>query len=57
MEETTIKRVCPVCGEPAKIQFTKGKGRPYIACDEHRIQALLLEVYEPRKPWWKRIFG
>lgn len=33
--------ICPMCGNPAKLQFT-GKGKVYESCDAHRIQALLL---------------
>ena len=41
--------VCPVCGGPAKLQFTKMKGRPYIACDSDRVKAILLKIHgDPR---------
>jgi C4-type Zn-finger protein len=33
---------CPVCGDPAKLQLTNGRGIPYQSCDRHQIQALAL---------------
>jgi len=36
---------CPVCGEPSRLQFTKGGGWPYYSCDSHRIQAILLAIH------------
>jgi len=42
--------VCPVCGVPCGLQFTSGKGKPYLACDKHKIQAILLAVNgDPRR--------
>ncbi len=46
---------CPVCGEKAEMQFTEGKGKPYMSCPKHKIEALLLG--RRRKPWWKRLLG
>lgn len=41
--------ICTVCGNAAKLQFTKGKGRPYISCDKDRVKAVLLLIYgDPR---------
>lgn len=37
-----MPRSCPVCGAPAKLRFTQGKGKPYHACDDHVVQALLM---------------
>lgn len=51
------KRTCPVCGVPCGIQFTSGKGRSYSSCDNHRVQALLMQLHKPQKPFWKRMFG
>jgi hypothetical protein len=42
--------VCPVCGVPCGLQFTAGKGKPYLACDKHKIEAILLKVHgDPRR--------
>jgi len=42
--------VCPVCGVPCGLQFTAGKGKPYLACDKHKIEAILLAVHgDPRR--------
>lgn len=44
-----LAMVCSVCGGPAKLQFTKGKGKPYIACDADSVKAILLQIYgDPR---------
>lgn len=44
------KSVCPVCGKPCGLQFTKGKGKPYLACDDHKISSMLLKIHgDPRK--------
>lgn len=46
----TQELICPVCYGPAKLQFSKMKGRPYVSCDKHRVKALLLKLYgDPRK--------
>jgi hypothetical protein len=46
---TCSAMVCPVCGGPAKLQFTRMKGRPYIACDADRVKAILLQIHgDPR---------
>ena len=42
--------VCPVCGVPCGLQFTSGKGKPYLACDKHKVEAILLAVHgDPRR--------
>ena len=42
--------VCPVCGAPCGLKFTSGKGKPYLACDAHKIEAILLAVHgDPRR--------
>lgn len=38
--------ICPVCGHPAELRFTKGKGKPYESCSEHQIQSLLLKCHD-----------
>jgi len=46
--------ICPVCGGPGKIQFTQGKGKPYIGCeehDEHNIEALMIHMH---RGWARR---
>lgn len=49
--DTPSEPLCPVCGKPAVLQYTKGKGRPYLSCNEHKVQAILLEIHgDPRKP-------
>ena len=35
---------------PCGLQFTSGKGKPYLACDKHKIEAILLKVHgDPRR--------
>ena len=42
--------VCPVCGSPCGLQFTSGKGKPYLACDKHKIESILLGTHgDPRR--------
>ena len=46
--EATEKIICPVCHGPGKQQFT-GRGKPYFACDEHKISAILLGIHDSIK--------
>ena len=44
------RMMCPVCGAPAKLKFAKGKGQPYIACDQHGVESVMLALHgDPRR--------
>lgn len=33
--------ICPVCKKEGKIQYTGGKHTPYVACDKHKVDAIM----------------
>jgi len=43
-----MDKKCPVCNGPGKIQFTEDKGKPYVGCDAHKVEAIVMYLHHAR---------